>query len=196
MRGRIKNITKKELGYLIGLFIGDGYSNYNKNDRHYRVEFHLNSERDGDILNYINEILFKLKLNFFVRKDKRCNSIKTYLNSKEFMIFINEEVKKIKKKKLTKDYRLGLLSGFIDSEGSVKRGTITVTQKNKKIINFFKKILKQFDIEGKLYWSKGYARGTGVWRLRIPIRFKYLSHNSCKIERINSGKLSGVPSKP
>ncbi|MFH0936627.1 MAG: LAGLIDADG family homing endonuclease [Candidatus Woesearchaeota archaeon] len=184
MRGRINNITKKELGYIIGLYIGDGYSNYNKNDRHYRVEFHLNSERDKDILDYTKLILSKMGFKFFLLKDKRGNSIKIYVNSKELMLWINQEVKLLKDKRLTKDCKLGLLSGFIDAEGWVKKGDIVVTQKNKQIILFFECIAKQFSVAGKLWKTKNYKGKGYVWRLRIPTRFKYLHHNSLKVKRV------------
>jgi hypothetical protein len=186
MRGRIKNITKQELGYMIGLFIGDGYSNYNKKDRHYRVEFHLNSERDKDILKYINQILEKLQLNYFIKKDKRCNAIKTFVNSKEFMFFINEEVIKIKNKRLSKDYKLGLLSGFIDAEGYVNKG-ITLAQKDKNTLKFFQNITEQLNIKNRLFHTPNYTpkgiKGI-IWRLYLSTSFKYLPHNSLKVSRI------------
>mgnify|MGYP002401761942 CR=1 FL=1 len=49
----LDNISSKDIGYMIGLFIGDGYKIHA--DRHYQVEYYLNSERDTDII-YIKDI--------------------------------------------------------------------------------------------------------------------------------------------
>ena len=39
-----QNLSEKEMGYLIGFYVGDGYSYFRK-DKHYVVEFYLNSMR-------------------------------------------------------------------------------------------------------------------------------------------------------
>ncbi len=44
MRGRVfnlKKLSKNEIGYIIGMFVGDGYSYHDKKYRHYSVEFYL-----------------------------------------------------------------------------------------------------------------------------------------------------------
>src|SRR3989344_1540021 len=105
-------IGKKELGYIIGLYIGDGYSNYNRKDRHYTVEFTLNSVRDTDIVSYLLDLLILLGLNPFLIKDKRYKAVKIKVNSKDFMHFILECVDKLDRKEIDKDkdYMLGLIS--------------------------------------------------------------------------------------
>ncbi|MDD5133739.1 MAG: LAGLIDADG family homing endonuclease [Candidatus Nanoarchaeia archaeon] len=186
----INKISKKDMGYIIGLFLGDGYKNYNKNDRHYRVEFYLNSLKDLDILKRMNLILKKMELTPFTLKDKRCNSIKIYVNSKEFFNFIENEVNMLKKLKLNKDYKMGLISGFIDAEGYVGHGDIVLTQGDKQTLLFFQKICENYDLKNRIYWSKSYGMGKGVWRLRVSTTFKYLSHNSCKVNRIYPNNIS------
>jgi intein-encoded DNA endonuclease-like protein len=180
-----KNLSQKELGYLIGLYIGDGYSNYNKKDRHYRVDFYLNSIKDQDIMKNLIILLKRLCLNPFVFKDKRCNMNRIRVNSKKFMIFVEKMSKKFIS--LNKDYKMGLLSGFIDAEGYVTKGEIMVTQKNKYIINHFKKISESLNVFRKLWKSTNNKSGGYVWRLRISTKFKYLLHNSYKVNRIYSG---------
>jgi len=63
MRGRkiqIEELTKKEQGYLFGLFEGDGYKIYDKKSRHYQIDFYLNSEKDKKLLNFLLGCLKKL----------------------------------------------------------------------------------------------------------------------------------------
>ncbi len=40
----LDKLTDSEKGYLMGFFLGDGYSYYDKKYRHYVVEFYLHSE--------------------------------------------------------------------------------------------------------------------------------------------------------
>lgn len=53
-------ISQKKLGYLVGFFIGDGYSNYNKKNRHYNVEFYFNSLRDKEMGSVTYKVDFML----------------------------------------------------------------------------------------------------------------------------------------
>ena len=70
---RMKNIVLKEEGYLLGLFLGDGYSYHYKKHRHYVVEYHLNSKKDKDILQFLCTLLKRINLHPSVFKDRRCN---------------------------------------------------------------------------------------------------------------------------
>ena len=178
------NLSPKELGYLIGLFIGDGYSFYSKNDRHYSVEFYLNSTEDKDIINNVVNLFRKINLNCLVSKDRRYNVIRIRINSKELMKIFNQRVLEFKEnKKLNKDYKLGLISGFIDAEGYVKKGEIVLTQKNKKTLEIFKDMIDTSLI--RKFWSCKNYKGKGrIWRLRISTKFKYVPHNSYKVRRL------------
>ena len=89
MRGRailvIDTLAERERGYIIGFFLGDGYMNHNKKDRHYRVEFIYNSKRDNLIMLYMERLFRKCGLNPFFVRDKRYNSISMRINSKSLM---------------------------------------------------------------------------------------------------------------
>ncbi len=181
----IRNVKDKERGYLLGLFVGDGYMNYNKKDRHYRVEFHLNSLRDREIANKLCGILKKLGLNHFIFKDKRFNSVRIRVNSKPMMNFIEKSVSALYSKKLSTNYKLGFLSGFIDAEGYVNNGEILLTQKEKKTLQLVKNICHSMNIQVRKFWVEdNYKSRNKIWRLRICTEFKYLKHNSYKIERM------------
>jgi len=185
-------ICEKELGYLIGFFIGDGYSNYNKNDRHYNVEFYFNSVRDKTIINFVIDLLHRLGLNPFRQKDKRYNSIKIKVSSKEFFIFIREiageSVYFTRLTNFSKKYKLGIISGFIDADGYVRKGSICLSQKDKENLIMIKNFCRDLDVPiGKFYWRKNWKSKNGIWILRISTRFKYLPNNSYKIKRTYSG---------
>jgi len=61
---KLEKLSQKELGYLIGLFDGDGHlDNYY---RHYDVEFHLNSLKDQDIMCQLLIILKKIEVGILV----------------------------------------------------------------------------------------------------------------------------------
>jgi len=112
------------MGYLLGLFAGDGYAYHDKRYRHYTIEFYLHSERNKEIQNFLITILNKLGLSCFVMKDKRyrCNRIKVY--SRTLLEYLNSE-----HKDMTTDVNIGFISGLIDSEGYVnfKKSSISIT---------------------------------------------------------------------
>lgn len=175
------NITDKQLGYIVGLFVGDGYSNYNPKDRHYKVEFYLNSLKDKAILDYLCKLLQKLNLKYFISKDKRYNVMRVKINSKEFMNLVLKHEKELTKINPLSNYAIGLLSGFTDAEGYVKHGEIVLTQRDKKVILIFKRISDSLNITRKLWSAKNPKSTKRIWRMRISTRFKYLPHNSIKL---------------
>ncbi len=180
---KVNNISQKELGYLLGFYIGDGYSNYNSNDRHYRVDFYFHS-KEKEIQRKIKEILKKIGLKSFEVKDKRYNSIKIFVNSKKLMNFLESKIKEIENRFFgTRKMKIGLISGFIDAEGYVKNGEILLTQKDKETLNLFKKILKSLNIETRKFWSENnYKSKNKIWRMRISTKLKHINHNSHKIK--------------
>lgn len=183
MRGGVmlKPLTSLEEGYLLGLFMGDGYFNYNKKDRHYRVEWYLNSQRDGEIIRYLISLLEKMKFNYNLRKDKRYNVIRIRVNSKILMFYFEKKIKEFYKELEVrrKNYNLGLLSGFIDAEGYIGNGEIVIVQKEKRILDKFKELCTQLGLARKLWLYEN--KRSAVWRFRISTNFKYHKNNSCKI---------------
>ncbi len=180
----LNKLSEKEKGYIIGLFIGDGYSNYHKNSRHYRVNFYLNSKKDKDVINKITYTLEKIGLNVYFYKDKRSNTGIVRVSSKNFMNTMENEVNNIDSLGDTsEEFKIGLLSGFIDAEGYVNNGEIQLTQKDKNTLLLFKKIADEFDISRKFWSAKNYKGSGSIWRFRVSTKFKYLPHNSCKVRR-------------
>ena len=179
-----KNLSDKEIGYLAGLFVGDGYANYNKKDRHYNVEFYLHSSRDQDIQIYLSSILKKAKLHLTIFKDPRYKVNRVKISSRIFLYFIREQVQKFKiKHRFNKEFLLGVVSGFIDAEGCVKKGSIHIAQKDGRTIQKIQEMCHKMRVNCNIRKTKNTPKGF-IWRGIISTRFKYLPHNSRKVGRI------------
>ncbi|UCD20522.1 MAG: LAGLIDADG family homing endonuclease [archaeon] len=173
--------SKKEKGYIFGLFAGDGYSYHNKKDRHYTVEFYLNSIRDKDIEKYLVSILKKRGFIVHLSKDKRFNCKRIRVHSKEFFQEIKDNCCIV-----TKDYKLGFVSGLIDAEGYVssKKSMITVTNTNKRLLLKLKRFLKEFGVNSSIKKKKkGWKEKLDQYILHVSIKFKSLNHVSKKAGR-------------
>ncbi len=183
MRGRemiFDNLSKKEKGYLFGLFEGDGYKIHDKKSRHYHVEFYLNSIRDKEIINFLMGLLKKLQLNPNIYQDKRYNCKRIRVYSKDFFNIIQKNTKLNK----SKDFNIGFVSGMIDSEGYVnnEKSFIMIINTNKEILNECKNFLDRVNINSNI--SKRKPSGKGIkdsYRMYISVNFKRLNHLSIKV---------------
>jgi len=183
---KIENINQFERGYLLGLFLGDGYSFYSPKDRHYRVEFYLNSKTDKDIIEYTKGIIKKLNLNYFLMKDKRFYCLKIAANSKSFREFIKGNFKKLEGVyNFNKIFKSGIICGFIDAEGCTKNGGISVSQRDKKRMGIIIDLCESLGINDlRLKRYKNPKTTKPIYRLRISTRFKYMLLDSCKVKRM------------
>ena len=183
-----ENVSDKDIGYLTGFYIGDGYSHYSKKDRHYKTTFTLHS-KELQALAYIEDILVSMGLNPFRVKDKRFECIMLSVNSKEFMDYIRGKKLEFFSSIIeNREFCLGLVSGFIDAEGYVNNGEIQLTQKNKDTLDRIIIMVESLGIEKRKLWNEeNYHSRNKVWRLRISTSFKYLRHNSVKVRNQYSG---------
>jgi len=173
----VKRLSDKESGHIVGFFVGDGYPNYNKKDRHYKVEFYLNSKNDSEIIKYLNSLALELRTPFLIKKDKRYHCTIIKINSKSFMSILDslKEDFLCGKNGYNWNYFLGLISGFIDAEGYVGNGEIQISQKNKNILLCFMKLCNLLKIQTLKFWSsKNFRSKALIWRLRITTKFKNL----------------------
>ena len=105
------------------------------------------------------------------------------------MFYLKKKVSNLKTKsieKLNRDYRLGIVSGFIDAEGYVSKGNLVVSQKDKEIIDIIERVLKNFKIDTRKWWRENYKSTAGIWTLRISTAFKYTKHNSIKVSEAHT----------
>ncbi len=173
-------LSPKEEGYLFGLFEGDGYKLYDKKSRHYQVEFYLNSINDTDIINNLIKLLKKIGLNPLQYQDKRKNCKRVRIYSKEIFNIIN---KKINLRDKDEEFKLGFVSGLIDSEGYVnnKKYYIMITNTNKKILKRCKEFLDSVGINSNISLRKPNIKDkVKSYRMYISVKFKRLNHISIK----------------
>mgnify|MGYP006285451087 CR=1 FL=1 len=177
----LHKLRDKEIGYLVGLFVGDGYANHHQNSRHYTVEFSLNRKKDRSVIKKVLKILKKSNINVYKIKDKRCRSMKLRIHSKALMNFLVSRKKELfNKKYFWENYKLGLLSGYIDAEGKVI-GTrkILVQEKKLRLLRLIEKFCKSLDISTtKIATVKINGKKN---RQLIASGFKGLKHNSVRI---------------
>ena len=58
-------LNDKEKGYLIGLFIGDGYK-YHDKWGHYKINFYLNPQKDEDVAKFIIDLLKRIAVSPYI----------------------------------------------------------------------------------------------------------------------------------
>jgi len=176
----LDKVNEKEKGYLLGLFKGDGYSFHNKKDRHYSVEFYLNSKRNLEIIKQVCLLIKKLNLNPLLLKDKRFECIRVRVNSKNFFNFINQDFNKNFE---NADFSIGFVSGFLDAEGYVnnKKSMINIVNTNLSLMSFISNILKENGIKSKISLRKKSRKNKQkIYILHISVKFKSLKHLSIK----------------
>lgn len=176
----LKKLNEKELGYVFGVFEGDGYKIYDKKSRHYQVEFYLNSINDKKIIAFLISLLEKIKINYNLYQDKRYNCKRIRVYSKELFEKLN---KNITLKDKSKEFNLGFVSGLIDSEGYVnsKKGYILVINTNKKILDESQIFLKSIGVNSSINQRKrGVKDKKDSYRMYVSVNFKRVSHLSIK----------------
>ncbi|HDQ59999.1 MAG TPA: hypothetical protein ENN30_02285 [Candidatus Woesearchaeota archaeon] len=177
----VKRVKSKQMGYLVGLFLGDGYAYHDKNSRHYTVEFSLHRKKDKSVIKKLVELFKKLKFKVYKIKENRSKSVKLRLHSKALMELIQKKQKEFfKKKYFFEDYKLGVVSGYIDAEGKVA-GTrkIVLREKKLRLLRIIKKFCSSLGISTvKIAPVK--VNGKRVWQTTAS-GFKGLKHNSVKI---------------
>lgn len=173
------NISNKEWGYIFGLLKGDGYLFHDKKGRHYYLEFYLNSLRDKKVIEFIKNLLGKMKLRIQEYKDKRFNCIRIRTYSKDLYGLITKD-------DFTRDdnFKLGFISGFIDSDGyySKKNSTLAIINTNLSNLKETKKFLEDLGIKSSLnkkFMSPSCKKQ--AYNLYISVKFISLQHLSKKI---------------
>lgn len=178
------NLNEKEKGYLFGMFEGDGYKIHDKKSRHYHIEFYLNSIKDKEIIDFIVSLLKKIKLNPNLYQDKRYNCKRIRVYSKELFEIISKNINLSDK---LDDFKLGFVSGLIDSEGHVnkKKSYIMIVNTNEDILDKCKKFLEEIGIESSIN-KRLQSRKDKLdsYRMYVSVKFKRLKNLSIKTKRL------------
>jgi len=182
----LNQINDKELGYIVGLYLGDGYA-HNDGYRHYRTEFSLNPKRDQDIKEYLITLLKQLGLNpYCIILRGYCLQVR--INSKNLMSFLPQIAKEFLEGEQTNlCFEIGIISGLIDSDGWSNKLDTVITMKDPAILGKIEATLRGLGVYTRLWRQKiKKFRGDGttyIWRLRVGNAFRKLPHVSIKIRR-------------
>jgi len=123
-------LSEEERGYLVGMFVGDGNLIVNRKQGRYLTKFALDAERDQDIDDYLSSVFKKAGKTITKYMERSSLTFKVY--SKQFVEFLLRYVMYIKQRdsrrrvkmlinpeKWTTAFKLGFISGLIDSDGHV-----------------------------------------------------------------------------
>lgn len=169
-------LSEKEQGYLVGMFVGDGTHVIKKNKGIYITKFSLDKGRDEDIASYICSVFAKASKRVGQRIDG--NSITLRLFSKEFVNYLAGHVRRTgqsntrRKKKLLIDYekwskafKLGFISGLVDSDGHVyldqkrgKRFGTLIRTADSDLRDQIISVLKSLDVTTTTYTGKHHEK--------------------------------------
>ncbi len=196
------------IGELIGLFVGDGSIHYYKKEGKYCVRFFLNYF-EGE---YVKELanLFKTKL----KKEPCINRVNNVLviryYSKKLFNFLLENVGWIKNNKgkggankksttvflkndsFSKEFKIGFLRGFIDTDGYLSDKKILFGSTSEKIMQQTESFLRDLNFKNyklSFYKDKRFD-GRGIWHLYVHKceREKFMSmimpRNLTKVKQI------------
>lgn len=140
-----KLIEDKNLAYILGVIEGDGCI-----DRDYEIILNVN---DKDFALTFKKVLenwtgFKVNIHSY---NKQSTSYKVTLNSKIVVTYLKRYTTINKIEKVVKKVKGGseFLQGMYDSEGCVGIKTIQISNNNKQLLLFCKKLLKNLDIESR-----------------------------------------------
>ena len=144
------------------------------------MEFYLNSEKDKKIIEFVVRLLSKIGLKANLYQDKRYNCKRIRVYSKNLFNIIGKDIGLSKE---TKDFKLGYVSGMIDSEGHVnrKKSYIMIVNTNKRILDSCKHFLSSIGINSSISKRKPSEKDVlDSYRMYISVSFKRLNHLSVK----------------
>lgn len=177
-------LSSLEKGYLFGLFFGDGYKVYDKNSRHYHVEFYLNSVTDVEIIEFLCNLLKKIGLKPGVYKDKRYNCKRIRVYSKKLFNTIHKKITLSDRSSL---FNYGFVSGLIDSEGYVNpiKSYISVVNTDRDMMVQCKGFLDSEGIHCNLSKrTRSVKDKLDSYRMYISVSFKNTNNLSIKVREL------------
>lgn len=193
----INGLTNEEVGWLIGLWLGDGHSN--------GPRFSIGFD-DQEIIEKLKIIAIKLNLNLNISKcgDKRAYDIGLSLyrtaNNKTKNPFTQllEKIGILNDKKIdnnlifqSKSIRESILAGFIDSDGHYSKGQFEIAQsyKHKNIISGLLILIRSIGFT--CHYKKGFSYNLDKLNKKIIKNGKYIK--ILKYRLFFNGKASLLP---
>ena len=163
----LNKLTKKEWGYLLGFYVGDGNIFIKKKIGVYRLRIYT-YYKERDIQQNIIKLLSKILKNVRSYKDKD-NTYTVEIHSKDLLDKIKKFAnKKGLIKKTNKNLIYGFIEGLIDSDGYVKRNYVEITtsvgELKENITDLLERLKLKYNIRNytsplsnKIGWRVGFS---------------------------------------
>jgi intein/homing endonuclease len=153
-------------GEIAGIFAGDGSQHHDSKKGSYRINIHFGKTNYVFYVKDLFEGYFnkKFRLNHESRNRARLctESKKIFFHFKNYLEYdskIKHSTVKLRSLDLPKEFLLGFLRGFLDTDGTIARCSdrsmrIVYTTTSKELSEQLKEILKQFDVACGGYTAK------------------------------------------
>jgi len=131
-------LSEHERGYIVGAFVGDGSKISERKSGHYGVKFSLDSKNDEEIARYLRDLFVKAGKRVTLYTEETYFVLKIYSQKLlgTLLGFANYREIEGKKRKMligfenwALDFKLGFISGLIDTDGYVH-----ITSKERSIL--------------------------------------------------------------
>ncbi|MAG91880.1 hypothetical protein CMO83_04350 [Candidatus Woesearchaeota archaeon] len=152
-------------GEVVGIFAGDGSQYYEPKGGSYEVTIHI-GRKNEEYLEYVKG-LFENHFNkgFWVSKDKACFKLRTkskamfeyFSNYLDYNSKIKHSTVKLKSLNLPRDFKIGFLKGFLDTDGTIihiekeKRTRASYCTTSEQLSKQVHIVLNQFEIRNSIY---------------------------------------------
>jgi len=178
-------LSKREQGYLLGIFVGDGNVFVNEKKGIYRVRFCL-TKGEAAIQKIISLLQKLFKFHKIQVYNDRKNETLIEVHSKSLVQKLYEILnnKTLKTVKQDSETLCGLIEGIIDSDGYVKGRTAEIKSSNKQLVSQICYLLDKIGIKYKLTPTNSQLSDKIVWRF-----YFHLPHFISPV-KASSGRLS------
>jgi intein/homing endonuclease len=165
-------LSKREQGYLLGIFLGDGNVFVNEKKGIYRVRFCLT--KGEATIQKIIPLLQKLFRFHKIRVyNDRKNETLIEVHSKSFVQKLYEILNNNTLKTMEQDSETlcGLIEGLIDSDGYVKGRIAEIKSSNKQLVSQICSLLEKIGIKYKLTPTTSQLSNKIVWRFYFHLPY-------------------------
>jgi intein/homing endonuclease len=178
-------LSRREQGYLLGIFIGDGTVFVDEKKGIYIVRFCL-TKGEATIRKIIHLLQKLFKFHKIQVYNDRKNETLIEVHSKSLVQKLHKALnnKTLKTVEQDSETLCGLIEGLIDSDGYVKGRTAEIKSSNKQLVSQICSLLEKIGIKYKLTPTNSKLSDKIVWR------FYFHLPNFISPVKASSGRLS------
>ncbi len=158
-------LNRKENGYIIGFYVGDGNIFIKQKKGIYRLRYFLGLN-EKPVQKALLDILNKICKSIRTYKDED-NTFVIEIHSKQLIEFIQKTASKDGLKNISQDedFLKGFVEGLIDSDGYVQRNYTEITTANSNLKKCLIKIAERFGIKPNIRTYTSSLSGRIGWRI-------------------------------